>query len=288
VIESPSLTAAQMREALWRHYAGRCAVLFEVSTNLKVEEVPVLGEPPIRLHRRRRIDVLTVNNARKTGIGPLDLLAIEIKVSRGDFFADIREPEKQARWREVAHRHAYAVPAGLVQPEEVPAGSGLMVISRSPFPGAYRYEVHWRTRARYAETPSIPAWLTLAFAYRMSAAEAKLRGLAGVTGDVADVSMDDLRAALASTRERNKLLSTQLDRALSEAREWRTAFAAGGHLPCMHCCQPVKPKSVRRGRFTGWRHVSREHEAPCAEIRNRVDRWAEIEPADDLGEDIPA
>jgi hypothetical protein len=282
------MNADQMREALWRHYAGRCAVLFEVSTEFQVEEIPVSGEPPIRLRRRRQIDVLTVTRARKAGIGPLDLLAIEIKVSRGDFFTDVREPAKQARWREVAQRHAYAVPEGLVRPDEVPADSGLLTVTPGTS-GSYRYDVNWSVRARYPErAPQIPAWLTLGLAYRMSAAEAKLRGFAFETRDAGE-SAEDMRAALAKARADMELLRKERDRAVNAATEWKTAFAAaGGSLPCAHCRQPVKPRTLRGGHFSTWRHASSEHDGPCDRIRASVSRWAEIGPADDLDSPLEA
>lgn len=268
------LTAAQMQEALYRHYAGRCAVLFEVSTDTPIEEGPsgwrVRGQ-------RRRIDVLTVAKARKRGIGPLDLLAIEIKVSRGDFLADVNDPAKQAPWREVAHRHAYAAPEGLIRSEEVPAGSGLLTVK--PSRSAAYWDVNWAVRARYAESPPVPAGLTLTLAWRMSVAEAKIRGLSGPARHEAP---DDLRAALIKARTRAELLDTQLDRARAEISNWKTAFAAAGHLPCQHCRQPVKPRSVRRGHFTDWRHVSRADDAACEQIRAAVSRWADIQPADDV------
>jgi hypothetical protein len=70
--------------------------------------------------RQRRVDVLAVRAARKPRIGPVELLAVEIKVTRADFLADVRDPHKQARWRDLTHRMAYAVPEGLVKADEVP------------------------------------------------------------------------------------------------------------------------------------------------------------------------
>jgi hypothetical protein len=283
------MNADQMREALWRHYVGRCAVLFEVSTESQVEEVPVPGEPVIRLHRRRQIDVLTVTRGRKPGADPLDLLAIEIKVSRGDFLADLADPVKQQRWREVAQRHAYAAPEGLIRPEEIPAGSGLLTVVQPQMAGGYRYEVRWRVRApRLGSRYQPPPWLTLAFAYRMSRAEAKLRGLAFETRDAGE-SAEDVRAALAKARADMELLRKERDRAVNAATEWKTAFAAaGGSLPCAHCRQPVKPRTLRGGHFSTWRHASSEHDGPCDRVRASVSRWAEIGPADDLDSPLEA
>lgn len=249
----PVLTAVDMQRALYRHMVAQWAVLFEISTGGLQVDILRGGA------RRRRIDMLCVRNARKAGIGPLDLLAVEIKVSRSDFFTDVREPAKQAPWREVAHRHAFAVPRGLIRREEVPAGSGLLTVGEDR-----RFnDVKWEVRAPYSISPEIPSWLTLALAYRLSAAEAKTRGLSTTT----DGDPESLRGELVHARQQIDRLSRAHDRALAEAREWRTAYAATGGLPCRWCEQQVKPVSVRRGQFTDWRHVDRGHDAKCEEIR---------------------
>jgi hypothetical protein len=269
------LTAAQMREALWRHYTGRCAVLFEVSTDAQPEP-----DAKVPLRRRRQIDVLTVSRARRSGIGELDLLAIEIKVSRSDFLADVADPVKQQRWREVAQRHAYAAPEGLIRPGEIPAGSGLLTVAAPRTASGYHYyDVNWRVRApRLGSRYQTPPWLTLAFAYRMSRAEAKLRGLASGTRDAGE-SAEDMRAAVAKARADTELLRRERDRAVNAAAEWKAAFAAaGGSLPCAHCGQPVRPVSLRSGHFSAWRHVTRSDDGGCDLIRGG--RWVPVEPAD--------
>ena len=265
-----TMTAQQMRLALYRHYVGQYAVLFEVSTDARQEAD---GKS-----RQRAIDVLLVRRARRPGIGELDTLAIEIKVSRSDFLADVKDPAKQAGWREAATRHAYAVPAGLVRPDEIPAGSGLLAVRQFGDGTCYP---EWAKRVPYSGMRPVPPWLTLALAYRMSEAEAKVRGL---SSDVrhAGESPEELRGALAKAIADLERVSQQHDRAILEAKSWRAAFAAtGGIVPCKHCGEPVKPRSLRGGYFSFWRHVSSEHEAPCEQMRSGYS-WPE--PADDPGE----
>jgi hypothetical protein len=271
----PALTAQQMRAALYRHYVGQYAVLFEVSSDARQEDG---SNGKIR---SRAIDVLLVRRARRRNIGELETLAIEIKVSRGDFLADVKNPAKQAGWREIASRHAYAAPAGLVRPDEIPAGSGLLAVKQ--FGGVHLVE--WAKRVPFSGLRTVPAWLTLTLAYRMSEAEAKVRGL---SSDIrrAGESAEDLRAALAKAQADNERISRQHDRVLLEAQSWRAAFAAvGGVVPCRHCGQPVKPRSLRGGYFSMWRHASGEHDAPCELGRPR---YSEVEPADDPGDDMEA
>ena len=248
-----TVTAQDMRIALYRHFAGQAAVLFEISTNPREEAAADPRRLGVPLLRRRAIDVLTVRTARKRGIGPLDLLAVEIKVDRGDYLTDIRDPAKQAGWREIAHRHAYAVPDGLVQPGEIPEGSGLLVAKPATWDGGDR-TVTWARRAPYTTAPDLPAWLTLRLAWRLSTAEAKIRGVAWETRDLAGDTPDDLRARLLEARAETERLTGRLNRARDETDTWRTAFAAAGYLPCAHCAQPVRPERISRGNFSGWRH----------------------------------
>jgi hypothetical protein len=286
-----ALTADQMREALYWHFAGRCAVLFEVATDARQEQLDLPSAARgVTRWSRRRIDVLAVSRARRAGIGPVDLLAIEIKVSRSDFLTELRNPAKQARWREVAHRHAFAVPDGLVRPEEIPAGSGLLAVTPPP-PHGYRYGVRWSLRTRHdGNTPPIPAWLVLAFAYRSSAAEAKLLGISPDSSHAGE-SIEDLRAALIAERAHAGRLAAKLSRTADEAAAWRAAFAAaGGTVPCRHCGQAVRPVRLRGGAFSAWRHAYREHDAPCDEIRSAAGAWAQAGPEDDdvWADELPA
>lgn len=272
-----TFTAADMQAAIYSKYVSRAAVLFEISSDAR-DDTRTLGDGTvIPWKRARRIDVLTVQTARKRGLGPLDLMAIEIKVSRADFLADIRQPAKQAPWREIAHRHAYAAPEGLISPGEVPDGSGLLTVGRY---GNGQYRVEWARKAPYGETPEIPAWLTLSLAWRMSAAEAKTRGLAWGTRDLGE-SAEELRGALVKARAELETLRGQRDRAKSEAGQWRKLAATGSRVPCAHCGKPVRPVSVRKA-YPEWRHADNAHDDACSVIRQRLGRWVDIEPADPL------
>lgn len=98
----------------------------------------------------RRIDLLMLTVSTWT--------AIEIKVSRADFFKDTYEKRKV--WKDHTHRFVYATPVGLVTPEEVPEGCGLWEIDelgqiiskknaktnkeRKEFPEAFLKTVFWR------------------------------------------------------------------------------------------------------------------------------------------------
>lgn len=56
-------------------------------------------------------------------------IAIEVKVSRSDFQRELEDPSKRSAWDAYATEFYFAVPAGLVAPDEVPEGCGLFTIS---------------------------------------------------------------------------------------------------------------------------------------------------------------
>ncbi|MCK9795944.1 hypothetical protein M1843_19535 [Isoptericola sp. 4D.3] len=77
--------------------------------------------------RRRVIDFLHLRLESESG-GPGEVVAVEVKISRSDFRSEVRNPGKQRPWVDASFEHYFAVPAGLVSPEEVPATSGLIEV----------------------------------------------------------------------------------------------------------------------------------------------------------------
>lgn len=115
------------------------------------------GYSPYHAITRRRIDALIFETKHRT--------AVEIKISRADFFRDTEA--KRSAWVKHTHRFAYLVPKGLVKPEEVPEGCGL-----------WEYEngvIVITKRAKINKTAQeFPASMTKYFAWRAFAAERKL------------------------------------------------------------------------------------------------------------------
>lgn len=81
-----------------------------LSYDLDIPADYVPYDPPVR-----RIDALIFEGNQRT--------AIEIKISRADFFRDTLE--KRAPWMRHTDRFIYLTPTGLVKPEEVPEQCGL-------------------------------------------------------------------------------------------------------------------------------------------------------------------
>jgi hypothetical protein len=68
----------------------------------------------------RTIDVFGISTCK-----PWTRFAIEIKVSRSDFKADVCCPMKQRRARLIANKFYYLAPQGLLTPEDIPIWAGL-------------------------------------------------------------------------------------------------------------------------------------------------------------------
>lgn len=76
--------------------------------------------------RRRTIDAFAVH----VWPSKFRALAMEIKVTRSDFLRDIRDPSKRQPFVENSTGFYYVVPQGLIEPDEVPEGCGLMYAQR--------------------------------------------------------------------------------------------------------------------------------------------------------------
>jgi hypothetical protein len=52
------------------------------------------------------------------------LTAFEIKVNRSDWLSELRNPEKNSAWHEIAGEFVYVAPDGVIQKDEIPDGCG--------------------------------------------------------------------------------------------------------------------------------------------------------------------
>jgi hypothetical protein len=187
--------------------------------------------------------------------GGLERLALEIKVSRADFLQDVRQPEKQASWRELAHRHAYVVPKGLVRVDEVPAASGLLEVGAA---------CTWARRApRTDAARPLPTAIVLDAFYRWARAEALAKGIdsGGRTDE------DAVRAELARLRRENEALDGQVERLRETTEAWKRRYAALDPPPCSTCGKPLRP--ARRQSALGyltWEHAAADA-LPCEVLR---------------------
>jgi len=127
------VTAQDILRAVRKHYAPEGWVMaMEVQIPGLVQEV-------------RRTDAFLVSPYRDEAI------AIEVKVFRQDWQHELADPDKLRSSRRLAHMTYVAAPDGVVKPEELPSGVGLLmylpldrIISQS-------------VRADYHE-PELPTW----------------------------------------------------------------------------------------------------------------------------------
>lgn len=347
-------TAHDMQRALYQHFCGRWAVLFEVSARPdplpdevradylagRISRREMLDQVPGG--RVRRIDVLLVRRAPKPSPtwpaapaapaprptpppaaalfdlgtvpapppavvepgdgGGFDRLAIEVKVTRSDFFSDVANPDKQAPWRELAHRHAYAVPDGLVTRTEVPATSGLITVRFGPGDPRCR-TVRPAPRAEPARPLALEHHLDMF--YRASRAEALTRGLTSWVGGVRqdDADPEQLRAEVDRLTRELTNAKAATERARDRADRWRKRYGTCTPPSCGTCgalLRPVRGETghsrwKRSGYGYEWDHLSQEEHDVCLELRTdraRAERGGEDRslyvPAPEPAEPEPA
>ena len=126
----------------------------------------------------RGADVLCVRAARTPGCAGIERLAIDVVVSRSTFLAAVHDPTRLERRHSLAHRHAFAVPAGLVDPWAVPLGSGLIEVQRPAGQRAHVGVVGWTVDAPGAGDPGpLPDATVLDLLGRLALLDARSRHL---------------------------------------------------------------------------------------------------------------
>lgn len=260
-MSSEPWTAQRVKAVLYRHFWPRYAVLAELTiTDPDVAALPRIERWRVGVSLDRRVDVLLVR--------PDDLIAVEVKVSRADYLADVADPSKQAAWRAVTNRFAYAAPEGLISPDELPADIGLIVCTAQ---GA-----EWRRRVvRRPDCLPLPDRVVRSIFLRCSSAEAHMKGYG--RADAAD-DPEAMRARTANLERQLRVEQNRAERAAGRAEKWRKLHARCDPPPCATCDQPVIPD---HGLYGGWKHLDPAHDAACEPRRLRNSRWPDpILPAD--------
>jgi hypothetical protein len=253
------MTAQQVRQALFHHFADRWAVLTEVRA---------AQDGRVYRDRERRIDVLLIRRAR--GGTDTERMALEIKVSRADFLADVRDPTKQAPWRALTHRHAYVVPTGLVLLTEVPEGSGLLTVHRSEHTmSGFAVKTARPARRPEGHQPGpLPLPIVMDAFWRAARAEAQLKGYAREhSNDVAaDGDEEALRAEVGRLRHQVELAEGRNERLVEQRDRWRALFTVHGDPPCGTCGKPLSP-TRRASSYTSWEHRDPAASEACKGLR---------------------
>jgi len=196
---------------------------------------------------RRRIDLLGLGTSDR-----LPTVAVEVKVTRQDFVADVANPAKQDPWREHAVCHYFATPAGLIRPDQLPPGSGLLEIERWRTEADVEYDhVRIAVAAPCNDAAPTPDWLLWQIASRAAGAEAVLNRWATSGTPAADLNATILHLQAELERQRRRAEEYK-----AKAEAWKALAAKQGHkVPCATCGAPIVPVRVNAGAFTSWRHA---------------------------------
>lgn len=108
------MTALDIEKAIRKYHAPRS--MHEQPQWLLLTEFTIGG---------RRLDAYAINLWTGYRRGP-SFIGYEIKVDRADFVAELRTPAKRAPGMAATTQFYFAAPQGLIKPEEVPEGCGLV------------------------------------------------------------------------------------------------------------------------------------------------------------------
>lgn len=115
-------------------------------------------------HHEQRLDAWAINLYPSTGH---NAIAFEVKVSRGDFRRELRDPAKRYSALMVSNLYYFVTPVGLVDPDEVPDLCGLMEVDEDGVVNTVKRATH---RPKFN-----PSWTFLAsLCRRVCEAEAGL------------------------------------------------------------------------------------------------------------------
>lgn len=267
-MSAPKMTSRQVVDALRADYG------LAADPDLVQDEWSLLTEVPVcvrypapqpgtyRRLNQRILDVLLIRNWRSGQ--RYDRLAIEIKVSRSDFAneTDLKREPAEA----VANRCAYAAPAGLLRPEEMPPGWGLLAIHPEPVRdlaptarGFGRYGQWVRTPTRRTPTVDLDEFLATV-ARRASRAEERIRRADTDATRLAALDVENRRL-----RARLDAADARIDRARDRASDAVHRLHATEPQDCKDCEQPVK--ATFKGHGLRWVHRDPAQEITCRQAR---------------------
>lgn len=93
---------------------------------VRAEHVPVRTYPANWYSGTRIVDYLVMDT-----YGEGEIIGHEVKVSRSDWLAELRNPDKSETWRKHCNRWFLVVPDASIVKNDLPEGWGLMVLGTS-------------------------------------------------------------------------------------------------------------------------------------------------------------
>lgn len=199
----------------------------------------------------RRMDLLLVRTWPGRPKGH-ERIAVEVKVSKADFRQELANPSKRARFEAVTHRFYFAAPVGLITPDELPAGCGLLEASDRG--------IRRTVEAARTDAEPIPDGAFVEAFRRAGRSEARIRMAAAGTEDPAArvVQLEkDLAAATAARQRVDLALRREKDRVRAIVGHFNAVMDA----PCV-CGQGLVRAEERAGRYSTQRFTHRD-EVTC-------------------------
>lgn len=164
------------------------ALTADLAAKLRADQFLVVAEVMLNGYTQQRADLLAM--PRKLAHGPM--LIVEIKTSRADLLGDM----KREKWRGyLAHGAvAFAFPAGLADPKEIPAEAAVMVRIAQGW--------SWRRAPRWAAAPRASEYL-----YRRMCLSAWDQGRASLRAELEPRSASLWRQAQKARTEHGRRLA---------------------------------------------------------------------------------
>lgn len=242
-------------------------------TKAVMDEWSLLDHVPLRMPdgtNERIIDVLAVRcwSGGKQGN---ERIAFEVKVSRSDYRNET--PEKRAPAEVSAHRCVYVVPAGLIQPAELPPGWGLVEVyenrtDRPPTSRPLGGRALWRKYADRRDPTCDLDYLVAAGFRRASRAEQAIREGEIPAAEVARLrhENDSMHGIISRTKATQRREEHRAKAARSEL-----IAVLDGDQTCADC--PGRLTWQRGGaQDSQWVHIDKSHEDSCRAVRAEADR----------------
>lgn len=131
----PKMTSSELIDILTRFYTRR---------NIPGAEAWVVFTELMDNMTSGRIDLYVMSIWESQG---MERIAYEVKVSRGDFLRELKQPYKRSMALKYSHRYYFATPPGLIKKEELPPEAGLVEV----YPDG---KVHFKQRAPRRNCPN--------------------------------------------------------------------------------------------------------------------------------------
>lgn len=201
-IQAPpaKMTSAELLAALRGHYV--------TPTDISQRRQGEAGEPDLLVEEvraprsNRRCDLLRIGMWQSRGHR---IIVHELKVSRSDWLRELADPAKAEAWWPYCHEFWIVAPEGVVDPDEVPDGWGLMV------PPANQRHRKFRVKKKAtSKTPELTAGLMVEIARRVD--NHRLGQIARLNGEREELIYKALQEQRQSSS--NKMLNPDLQRRL--------------------------------------------------------------------------